>query len=359
MQKPILIFPAGMPKAVEFFERCRREGRLVVGASSLAFDPVREDYDQWRHLPYVTDASFGTALVELIRELDVGGIFSPNIVVWEYLSKQLQKLSPGVRLLNESPVDNALASYRSALVRTRADLANPLPLESGGVLRKELAEIRRAAMYRYVDTVPGMCDHEKMAALCEVARRAPDGDVVEIGSWWGKSAAILALLAEAHEIGNLLCVDPWSPAHLIQNDDSGLVDGMADRVDTDEALAVFQLSLLPCAARRVNYLRLPSELAADRYRRERDVVTEEFGSTSYTGRIAVLHIDGNHAYDAVRLDIESWCDQVIPGGWIILDDYVWPFGDGPKRAGDEILAGDQLGINQAFVMGSALFIQSR
>jgi len=359
MQKPILIFPAGMPKAVEFLERCRREGRPVVGASSLAFDPVRDGYEVWRHLPYVTDISFGSALVEVIRELDVSGIFSPNIVVWEYLSQQLEKLAPGVVLLNESPVDNALGSYRSAMTRARTDLASPLQLEAGEVLRDELTEIRRAAVYRYVDTVPGMCDHEKTAALCEIARRTPDGDVVEIGSWWGKSAAVLASLAEAHEIGNLLCVDPWSPSHLIQNDDSGLVDGMADRVDTDEALVIFQLSLIPCAARRVNYLRLPSEIAAGRFRQDRAVVSSEFGRTTYEGRIAILHIDGNHAYDAVRLDIDAWCDQVMPGGWIILDDYIWPFGDGPKLAGDEFLADGLRGFNQAFVMGSALFIQRR
>lgn len=348
-----------MPKAVEFHERCRRERRPVIGASSLAFDPVREGYETWRHLPYVTEASFGDALADVIRELDVGGIFSPNIVVWEYLSQHLSKLAPGVALLNESPVDNALASYRSALARARTDMACPLLLEDGGTQRAPLPELRRAALYRYVDTVPGMCDHEKTAALFEIARRAPSGDVVEIGSWWGKSAAVLASLAEAHDIGSLLCVDPWSPSHLIQNDDSGLVDGMADRLDTDEALAIFQLSLIPCAARRVNYLRLPSEIAAGRFRQERAVVSEVFGRTAYEGRIAILHIDGNHAYDAVRVDIEAWCEHVIPGGWIILDDYVWPFGDGPRRAGDEFLASNLHNLNQAFVMGSALFIQRR
>ncbi|MDX2219904.1 MAG: class I SAM-dependent methyltransferase [Burkholderiales bacterium] len=325
----------------------------------MAFDPVREGYETWRQLPFVTEASFGDALADVVRELDVGGIFSPNIVVWEYLSQHLSKLAPGVALLNESPVDNALASYRSARARARMDIGRPLSLEAGGVLRAPLSEIRRAALYRYVDTVPGMCDHEKTAALCEIAMRAPSGDVVEIGSWWGKSAAVLANLIESHDIGNLLCVDPWSPSHLIQNDDSGLVDGMADRVDTDEALAIFQLSLLPCAAGRVNYLRLPSESAAKHFRHDREVVSDTFGRTTYQGRIAILHIDGNHAYDAVCGDINAWCDRVVPGGWIILDDYVWPFGDGPKQAGDEFLASRLGSLNQAFVMGSALFIQLR
>lgn len=359
MQKPILIFPAGMPKSVEFLEQCKREGRAVVGASSLGFDPARDGYAVWRHLPYITDASFGRALVEVIQELDIGGVFSPNTVVWDFLSQQLQQLAPGVTLVNESPVDNALAGYRSALARSRAHLANPLQLDAGSVLRPELTEIRRAAIYRYVDSIPGMCDHEKTAALCEIARRSPCGDVVEIGSWWGKSAAVLASLAGAYDIGNLLCVDPWSAAHLIQNDDSGLVDGLAGSVDTDEALAIFQLSLIPCAAGRVNYLRLPSQAAAEQFRQERLAVSAEFGTTTYEGKIAILHIDGNHAYDAVCADIESWCDQVIPGGWVILDDYVWPFGDGPRRAGDEFLAGKLPRLNQAFVMGSALFIQMR
>ncbi|MGI4881565.1 MAG: class I SAM-dependent methyltransferase, partial [Janthinobacterium lividum] len=83
------------------------------------------------------------------------------------------------------------------------------------------------------------------------------------------------------------------------------------------------------------------------------------GSTRYSGRIAVLHIDGNHAYENAKADVVGWTKLVTAGGWIVIDDYVWPWGDGPQRAGDELLAAHPEKIGCVFVMGTALFIQLR
>lgn len=79
------------------------------------------------------------------------------------------------------------------------------------------------------------------------------------------------------------------------------------------------------------------------------------GSTPVRGKIALLHIDGNHKYEAVRNDLENGCPLVQEGSWVLLDDYVWAFGDGPQRAGDELLA--QRGVKTAFVAANTLFVQ--
>jgi len=151
-------------------------------------------------------------------------------------------------------------------------------------------------------------------------------------------------------IGNLLCVDPWSNEHLVQNDEKGLVDA-------EEALAIFEMNLLPYSANHINYLRMPSADGAEYYREHRSATTASFGTTNYCGHIAILHIDGNHSYAAAKADILAWSGFVVDGGWIIVDDYIWPYGDGPQRAGDEFLAKNHDKINIAFVMGGALFIQ--
>ncbi len=51
--------------------------------------------------------------------------------------------------------------------------------------------------------------------------------------------------------------------------------------------------------------------------------------------------------------------MVMPGGWVVMDDYLWPFGDGPRQVGDELLDawGDE--VATAFVSGTALFVQRR
>jgi len=355
MNKPVLIFPAGMPRALEFLQKCIKEEKTVIGASSLGYDASRERYPAWVHLPYVTDPEFDGALRRAVIEFDIGEIYTPNIVVWNHLSQILGTLIPGVVLANASPVDEVLRGYRAALSKAEYLMANQLPLTSCIPQRHQLSRIEVTSLCRYTDLIPGMCDDDKFRALYESLRYSVDGDIVEIGSWWGKSAFILAWLARCFEIGKLLCVDPWANEHLIQNEE--MVDSGSRQVSADEALSVFQIGLLPFNAKHINYLRMKSVDAAVYYGIKRSVSTESFGNTEYAGHIAILHIDGNHAYEAAKADVESWGKFVVGGGWLIIDDYIWPYGDGPRRVGDEFLESNRSRVTTAFVMGTALFIQ--
>lgn len=354
----VLIFPAGMPGALSFLDRALSEGVSVIGSSSLGHDPARDRYPAWVHLPYVTADDFDDALRQAISDFDIGAVFTPNYVVWHYLSRRIPQAFPGLRLVNEAPRDTEVKPYRAALQFAHEVAAQPWGLDDGA---PPASALEIAAMFRHAETIPGMCDHFKIRGLCEAFRHVPAGDVVEIGSWWGKSAFVLLRLAQVYGVGKVLCVDPWSAEHLVQNDAKGLVDTLISTADLDEALTVFQINLLPYAKWDLNYLRMPSVAAAEAYRSGADVESAAFGTTTYHGRIALLHIDGNHSYDCARADVTAWCDQVLPGGWIIVDDYVWPYGDGPQRAGDELLADLQAArpdrVERAFVTGSALFIR--
>lgn len=357
MVRPVLIFPAGMPRSLAYLERALADGQRVIGSSSLGHDPARVRYPEWAHLPYITADDFDEALRRVISEFDIGGIFTPNPVVWDYLNRCIAQAFPGVALVNTSPVVSEVAPYHKALQFGATVLADPLPVATDGPVRSSLSALEIASLFRHAESIPGMCDHEKIRALCELFRHAPTGDVVEIGSWWGKSAFVLARLATCYGVGNLLCVDPWSNQHLLQKDEKGLVDSVP--VNADEALTVFQLNLLPYAHGAVNYLRLPSVEAAAEYRRSRVVANPVFGKTHYTGRIAVLHIDGNHGYENVSADIAAWASLVQPSGWIVIDDYLWPYGDGPKQAANEFLFNSQPKVECAFFMGGALFIKRK
>lgn len=355
--KPVLVFPGGMQRSLEYLQKCRSDGQAVIGASSLDFDVSREKYPAWLYLPFVTHPEFDDALRQAILNFDIGGVYSPNPVVWNYLNRVLKGIAPSVSLVNESPVNAELGGYRAARRRAHTLLERPLQLASDLAAKPAMSEIELAALFRHADVIPGMCDHEKVCALSEIARFSTSGDVVEIGSWWGKSAFILARLARCYEIGNLLCVDPWSNEHLVQNDEKGLVDSESAQMDAAEGLMVFEMNLLPYSADHVNYLRMPSTDGAAHYREHRSAATTSFGTTNYCGHIAILHIDGNHAYTAVKADVEAWSGLVADGGWIIFDDYTWPFGDGPRRTGDEFLAEHRQRIECGFVMGGALFLQ--
>ena len=357
LNKPILIFPAGMPRSLDYLERCKRDGQAVIGASSLAYDVSKPAYSDWAFLPYVNDPGFLEALQLLIAQRGIAGIYTPNPVVWSYLDGVLRDLQPSIPLVNASPVHDEMSGYRSAMAHARKTLAAPLPIASVVETRAALPELQLATLFRHANVIPGMCDDEKISALYEIARHCVRGDVVEIGSAWGKSAFVLARLARLFDIGNTLCIDPWQSDYVVQNDTGGLVDSCIHHYDYDEALRVFEMNLLPYSANDINYLRLPSVEAERQYGQKAAVQSTSFGTTRYAGSIALLHIDGNHAYEAARDDIAAWEKHVVAGGWIIIDDYVWPYGDGPQRAGDEFLAQQRERISSAFVMGTALFLQ--
>ncbi|WP_068875087.1 MULTISPECIES: class I SAM-dependent methyltransferase [unclassified Phenylobacterium] len=349
----VLIFPAGMPDGLAFRDRARALGLRVVGASSVHADPARDAYDAWEALPYVSDPGFDAALAAVVKRHDIGAIHAPHFVVWRHLSERLHEIAPGARLSGDDRPEDHERAYRD--LRTR--MSAPLTFEFAPAFPPQppLSLVELAGLVRLVDTIPGMCAEHKMRAIVEVMRHAPRGDVVEIGSWWGRSAALFVWLARRYDIGDVLCVDPWMSDAMPQGD--ALLDKTSADLDTEEALRMFEINLAPLAAGRLNYVRARAENAAGSYGPGLKVRTEAFGETSYEGRIAVLHIDGNHAEHHAALDTALWTPHVVPGGWIIFDDYDWAFGDGPKKVADAFVSANEARIATVFQAGPSLFLQ--
>ena len=351
-----LIFPAGMPRAIAYLGECVQQRQSVIGASSLSNDSSREHYSEWEFLPYVNEVSFPASLASLLQRRAITEIFTASPVVWAVLKKLLPKVAPAVALLGESPATEMLAGYRSSTQVADRLWSHRDFLMLDGRVKPRMSRTAFTAMVHHANTIPGMCDHQKMLTLSEICRDTPVGDVVEIGSWWGKSAFILSYLARQYEIGNLLCVDPWSDSHLVQDDK--LVDELSAELSAAEAHNVFLVNLLPYSGGSINYMKLPSVEGAARYRKQRVVATDEFGETAFTGKIALLHIDGNHEESAVEADVQAWAGLVVKGGWIVFDDYKWPYGDGPRCVADRYigLQGDR--VQSACFSGGALFVKA-
>ena len=352
MTGTVLIFPAGVPDALKYREEAAARGDRVVGASSLGWNPDADRYDAWEYLPYVHAPEFADALESLITRLGVTAVYSPHEVVSGYLAEILPGLARGVDLIRASPLLAKERAYR-ALWERAAEISAAPDWFGGGAPR--LAGARLAGLLRFVDDVPGMSDNDKIAAMIEVARHVPSGDIVEIGSWWGRSAALLTLLSRHHGLGPVLCVDPWRADALPQG--VAILDKASAAMNLDDALGIFETNLAPLADGRVNYIRAASTVAAERYGPGLTVETEALGRTAYSGRIALLHIDGNHALERVTEDADCWTPHMAPGGWVVFDDYVWAFGDGPRTVGDAYCARHADRIARSFVMGTALFVQ--
>jgi hypothetical protein len=349
----VLIFPAGLPASLSFRAEASGRGQAVIGASSLTFDPAAGAYEAWEHLPYVHDKSFAPRLAEVIARCGVTAIYAPHEVINGVLCDTLGEIAPGVRLIDANSARKEEQAYRDLLRRATEASAECWFNLSGG--RPQLTPIERAGVLRLVDTVSGMTDGDKIDAVIEAMAYAPTGDIVEIGSWWGRSAALMTILARRWAIGHVLCIDPWRNENLDQGVD--VVDRASARQDADLAHHIFQVNLSPIANGALNFIRAPSTEAAQRYKPGLVVESETFGVTTYEGGIALLHIDGNHTYEQAAADARAWTPHVKPGGWIVFDDYVWVFGDGPRRVGDEYLAREAHRIELSFVIGTALFVR--
>ncbi len=349
----VLVFPAGMPSSLMWARHATESGLRVVGASSLAHDPARTKYAEWISLPWIGDSSFAAALNCCVREQNIDVVFTEHPVVWRTLRELLPKMTRKIRL-EAQPWAAELSDYRAFRDIARSFLRAPLELAAAGSPEPLMHLPQLAALVRMFQLAPGQCDHPKLEALIAIFRWMPAGDIVEIGSLWGRSATALAFLARHYRIGNLLCVDPWRTEEVHQGIPA--VDTVFDEAPMDDIFEAFRMNLAPFQG-IANYARARSEEAASRYASERYFTTEDFGRTAYTGEIALLHIDGNHSLDAVWQDISLWRRFVRARGWIVFDDYCWPFGTGPRMAADEFCGMYRRSLTAQFIAGGALFVQ--
>ena len=358
----ILIFPLDLDESDGFIRASRALGHRLVGASSALPDAGGRDVDHFAHLPFITDPTFDAAFAELVAAWGITQVYAPHQGVWRRL-EALCDGAPDTRRFALCGPDPLLAIQqrfaRHELWAAARAAAADAPGQDASALRPALSKARYAALHRAFLNTPGDSDAAKLAALCDIARRLPPGDLVEVGCLYGRSAYALGLLARFHTIGNLVCVDPWNTAELTdQGAAAALIDAELDntRIDSETIFRIFLGTV--AALDNVGYLRKTSLAALDDYEdacRSGELDSPELGRIALTGTLSLLHIDANHRYDHVRQDVMTWAPLLGPGGWLLLDDYVWAFGDGPRRVGDELLASPL--YDSAFVSGDTLFLR--
>ncbi len=146
--------------------------------------------------------------------------------------------------------------------------------------------------------VDGWMTDAQLRRLWEAAAAAPDdATIVEIGSFHGRSAIVLALGAGAG--ARVWAIDPHAGSDRGPGEIRGAFDtGERDKVTFHANLAAAEV------ADRVEHVRRFSDMAHE------DV----------DGAIYLLHVDGAHRYAPARHDIASWGARVRPGGRMLIHD---------------------------------------
>ncbi len=183
---------------------------------------------------------------------------------------------------------------------------------------------------------------------------APKGDVVEIGSLYGKSSYVLNVVAAYCGVGATLCIDPWALDTSVQHDArSTSRKHPADGIGTSSIPASRRHARLRCSAVQLSESYVGARKAE--YQSATSVTSREFGPTDVAGSIAVLHLDGttmNRCCGGFR--VMGPLRAAL--GWIIFDDYNWPHGDGPRKVADRVIAEYGPRIERSFIAGGAMFI---
>lgn len=126
--------------------------------------------------------------------------------------------------------------------------------------------------------------------------RGGGGLAIEVGSFEGRSAIWLAdWLGEG---GHVLCVEPFSGCGQSPGFGNPNMSEVAERFFANTALLRYQGRLSCWVA--------PSHLAL---------------RLLPSGSAAVVYVDGDHSYDAVRHDAFEAARIVKPGGFVLFDDY--------------------------------------
>lgn len=349
-----LVFPAVDQRALDFLAQATARGECVVAAASELDGEIQRSIDNIRWIPRIYDADFEQKLFTLLEVEGVTQIFCPISTVFSFLTSLLLRKQSSIRLIGDSPIKLQMAQHAS-LMRRAESLTGLVDAISG--CKTDVNSVEIASILKYTNLIYGESSETKLAAMIAVCGIAPKGDIVEIGSLMGRSAFLLMYLSARFKIGNVLTVDPWSASECVQKDSPLELQDVVDAWDYEVLAQGFAVATAILNFRHSHvHLRMPSAHGYAHY------CTQSYPEGLFfdsAGGIAVIHIDGNHDYEAVKTDCLLWLQHLRPGAWLILDDYLWAHGDGPYRIGNQLLESEGDKIERAFVCGKALFIQWR
>ena len=352
----VLIFPSTTFEAICYAAQLRNEGHYVFGAASVDSEFSSDNtFDRNIHIPHIVDNDFLDILKSTVEQFEITHFWTSVNSVYGLTKSILTSLD--VELLSCDPMLSAVipVSFVSSEVECRKKYLNILQNSVSNELMNNI--LIESAVFNAL-SIPGQSHFDKLVTVCQIFSDIPgNGDLVEIGSAWGRSATLFLTLSHLFEKGNLLCIDPWPRDGMTQGTGTCL-EAFSKDLDSSSCFTIFTMKLAAMFPRKLNYIRDYSDNALSTYKELAGrLTTSEFGGVSYTQRIALLHIDGNHGLEAVKSDVEKWCPLVISGGWIIFDDYNWSYGEGPTKVVDNYLKNELERIELAFFSGGAMFVK--
>jgi predicted O-methyltransferase YrrM len=144
-------------------------------------------------------------------------------------------------------------------------------------------------------------DEEGVFLFLLVATQRIEGDVVEIGSWQGKSSSFIARAMEVSQNGTFWAVDHFQgnlesrDAYVVNRKDLGDLQSNFERNMESLNLSSF-----------VEQLNMDVSIAASKLSHS---------------KIRFLFVDGDHSYQGVKRDFNLFKNQLTSGAFVVFDDF--------------------------------------
>jgi hypothetical protein len=204
-----------------------------------------------------------------------------------------------------------------------------------------------------VKDIPGWSPLDQLYTLFNLAYLTADleGDIVEIGSWCGRSAVVLGMAAKlaGNSNSNVHCVDLFPAKDSWWRNADGSysflveIGGVTYSGYQEQTVWAepFERDILPLYAKNDSILEIFVQTVAKH--QLQDVVQTHIGdSTRFVSlmpknfKCRLAFIDGDHGYKAVCRDIDNVERFLVGGGWICFDDAFASY-DSVSRAIEECI----------------------
>jgi predicted O-methyltransferase YrrM len=202
-----------------------------------------------------------------------------------------------------------------------------------------------------VEGVHGWLPVDQLYTLFQLAYLTSDlpGDIVEIGSWCGRSSLVLGLAAKLTGDTHVHCIDLFPEKEDWEQNSDGTysfnvtigsltLGGHQKQTVWKEP---FERDIVPVYEQHHSILEV--FIANVEQHQLQDVIIPFKGNSDMFAQsldddfqCRLVFIDGEHSYDAVRRDISSMAGFLVPGGWICFDDAFSTY-DGVDRAVEECI----------------------
>ncbi|WP_321491328.1 class I SAM-dependent methyltransferase [uncultured Desulfobacter sp.] len=157
-----------------------------------------------------------------------------------------------------------------------------------------------------LNTIKGFMDDDEACRLYDLSLTASKfGPVLEIGSYCGRSAAIIGSACKQNN-GILFSIDHHTGSEEQQPGEQYFDPDLYD--ETTSGVNTFPLFRLTLSRTGLEETVVPI------------VCTSKTAGRMWNTPLSMVFIDGGHSFEAAHTDFLTWAPHIIPGGFLVIHD---------------------------------------